>query len=112
MNFSILPWCLVVNPLVHYGCVSISGQFIPVVGSQFGWRVKMCACESVTRWPDNISRSTSSKCIYVEPHSLSGHGSMLGAFLFCRADSQSALAMVAPILKCIRALLTLHLFGW
>ncbi len=72
----------------------------------------MCACESLTRWPDNPSRSTSSECIYVEPHPLSGHGSMLGAFLFCRADYESALgssapepdssggmAMIAPILK-------------
>jgi len=46
----------------------------------------MCTYKSMTRWPDNLSRSTSSECIYVEPHPLSGHGSMLGAFLFYRAE--------------------------
>jgi len=65
------------------------------------------------RRPDNLSRSTSSECIYVEPHPLSGHGSILGAFLFYRADYESSLgssapepdsqsggmAMIAPILK-------------
>jgi hypothetical protein len=72
----------------------------------------MCTSESVIRWPDNLSRSTSSECIYCELHPLSGHGSMLGAFLFCRTDYESALgrsapepdpsggmAMIAPILK-------------
>jgi len=55
----------------------------------------MCTCESVTRWPDNLGRSTSSECIYLEPPPLSGHGSMLGAFLFYRADYESALGSSA-----------------